>query len=208
MMKRVVLFSVVLVVTLAVVLKGQTNANFSGTWTLSKIEPPPTGRGIGGGGDEAFGAIAQTVVIAQSGSDLTFQSGSIKGVYTLDNNTTVTPAGDVNGLKTRAHWEGSKLHLHYKRGQNWDRDILSVNGNTLTILRDLESGGGSTTRTITYTKAPAGQPVAQATQTDYANMTMKVDKLADNFYTLTGLNGVGRTGGALGVLTGPDGIFM
>jgi cyclase len=50
---------------------------------------------------------------------------------------------------------------------------------------------------------------AQATpQTDYAHMTMKVDKLADNFYTLTGLNGSGRTGGAIGVLTGPDGIFM
>ena len=45
-------------------------------------------------------------------------------------------------------------------------------------------------------------------QTDYARMTMKVDKLADNFYTVTGLNGSGRTGGAIGVLTGPDGIFM
>src|SRR5215471_1050200 len=49
---------------------------------------------------------------------------------------------------------------------------------------------------------------AQAPQTDYARMTMKVDKLADNFYTVTGLNGPGRTGGAIGVLTGPDGIFM
>ena len=49
---------------------------------------------------------------------------------------------------------------------------------------------------------------AQAPQTDYAHMTMKVDKLADNFYTLTGMNGSGRTGGAIGVLTGPDGIFM
>ena len=36
---------------------------------------------------------------------------------------------------------------------------------------------------------------AQAPQTDYAHMTMKVDKLADNFYTVTGLNGPGRTGG-------------
>ncbi len=152
MMKRVVLFSIVLAVALSAIVGAQTNADFSGTWTLGKIEPPPTGRGIGGGGDEAFGAIAQTVVIAQSASNLTFQSGSIKAVYTLDNNTTITPPGDVNGLKTRAHWEGSKLHLHYKRGQNWCRDVLSVNGNALTILRDLESGGGSTTRTITYTK--------------------------------------------------------
>ena len=47
-----------------------------------------------------------------------------------------------------------------------------------------------------------------APQTDYARMTLKVDKLADNFYTVTGLNGSGRTGGAVGVLTGPDGILM
>ena len=47
-----------------------------------------------------------------------------------------------------------------------------------------------------------------APQTDYAHMTMKVDKLADNFYTVTGMNGSGRTGGAIGVLTGPDGIFI
>jgi len=50
--------------------------------------------------------------------------------------------------------------------------------------------------------------LAQAPQTDYAHMTMKVDKLANNFYTVTGMNGSGRTGGAIGVLTGPDGIFM
>src|SRR5437867_12975070 len=104
MMKPVGLFSVVLLMTtLAVVVRGQTNANFSGTWTLSKIEPPPTGRGFGGGGDEALGAIAQTVVIAQTGSDLTCQSGSIKAVYTLSNITTVTTAGHVNLLQTRPH---------------------------------------------------------------------------------------------------------
>jgi hypothetical protein len=152
MMKRVVLLAMGLVLTLPAILGAQGNPNFSGTWTLSKIEPPPRPGGIGGGGDEAFGAIAQTVVIAQTGRDLTFQGGSMKAFYTLDNNTNVTPPGDVNGLKTRAHWDGSKLHLHYKRGQNWCRDVLSVSGDTLTVLRDLESGGASTTRTITYTK--------------------------------------------------------
>jgi cyclase len=49
---------------------------------------------------------------------------------------------------------------------------------------------------------------AQGAQTDYAHMTMKVDKLGNNFYTVTGMNGSGRTGGAIGVLAGPDGIFM
>lgn len=53
------------------------------------------------------------------------------------------------------------------------------------------------------TAFPQGAP-----QTDYAHMTMKVDKLGENFYTITGMNGSGRTGGAIGVLTGPDGIFM
>ena len=53
-----------------------------------------------------------------------------------------------------------------------------------------------------------GAPAAAAPQTDYAHMSMRVDKLAENFYTVTGMNGNGRTGGAIGTLTGPDGIFM
>lgn len=36
----------------------------------------------------------------------------------------------------------------------------------------------------------------QAQQTNYAAMTMNVDKTADNFYTVTGINGTGHTGGA------------
>ena len=62
------------------------------------------------------------------------------------------PPGDVLALKTRAHWDGAALHLHYKQGMNWGRDILSVSGGTLTLVRDLESGGASTTRTLTYSK--------------------------------------------------------
>jgi cyclase len=47
-----------------------------------------------------------------------------------------------------------------------------------------------------------------APPTDYDHMKIKVDKLAHNFYSLTSINGNGRTGGAIGVLTGPDGILM
>ena len=43
---------------------------------------------------------------------------------------------------------------------------------------------------------------------NYANMTIRVDKLADNFYVLFGINGNGYSGSPIGVLTGPDGIFM
>jgi hypothetical protein len=150
-MKRLLCFCIVLAVAMPGVVRTQTAADFSGTWKLNKVEPPQTGS-IGGGNDATFGAITDTVVISQTSKDLTFQNGSMNAVYTLDGNTTVTPPGDVSGLKTRAHWDGSKLHLHYKRGQNWARDVLSVNGNTLTILRDLDSGGRSTTRTLTYTR--------------------------------------------------------
>ena len=54
----------------------------------------------------------------------------------------------------------------------------------------------------------ASAALAQAPAGDYAHMTMKVEKLAPNFYTITGINGTGRTGGAIGMLTGPDGNFM
>src|SRR5580765_4000431 len=42
---------------------------------------------------------------------------------------------------------------------------------------------------------------AQA-QTDYSKIQIKANKLADNLYTLDG------AGGTIGVLTGPDGVFM
>ncbi len=43
--------------------------------------------------------------------------------------------------------------------------------------------------------------LAQA-QTDYSKIQIKTNKLADNLYTLDG------AGGTIGVLTGPDGVFM
>ena len=85
-------------------------------------------------------------------SQITVQVGSEKGTYTFDDKMMVVPAGDINGLKTHAHWDGQKLHLHFKKGMNWGRDILSMDAGKLVVVRDVESGGGSTTFTITYTK--------------------------------------------------------
>src|ERR1043166_2570655 len=39
-------------------------------------------------------------------------------------------------------------------------------------------------------------------QTDYSKVQIKTNKLSNNFYTLDG------QGGTIGVLTGPDGVFM
>jgi hypothetical protein len=137
---------------------GQGTPRLSGTWKLTTINPPiETGRGGAPGpggpyGATTFAAAPETLVIAQTGNDVTVQIGATKETFTLDDKITEAPPGDVNALKTRAHWEGAKLHLHFKQAMNFGRDVLTVNGDTLTLLRDLETGGQSTTRTMTYTK--------------------------------------------------------
>ena len=139
----------------------QGQANFSGTWKLASADPPvPAGRGRGGGGGVggpyAATMLAQapeTMTLAQNASTITVQIGASKIAYTLDNQTTELPPGDVMAFKSRAHWDGGTLHLHYKQGMNWGRDVLTLSGTTLTVVRDLESGGASTTRTLKYAKA-------------------------------------------------------
>ena len=92
------------------------------------------------------------MTVTQTANGLTIQIANAMASYTFDGATTTVPEGDVLALKTRAHWDGAALHLHYKQGMNWGRDVVTISGGTLTIVRDLESGGQSTTRTLTYTK--------------------------------------------------------
>ena len=164
MMKRVALLLAALALTVPAATWAQGNANFSGTWKLDRVDPPlPAGRGGRGGGgggaaldanyaENAFSPVPSMLVITQTATEITVKTGSTNAVYTLDNNLKVTPPNEVMALKTRAHWDGTRLHLHQKQGQNFSRDILSLGGGTLSVLKDLESGGGSTTRTLTYTK--------------------------------------------------------
>src|SRR5579872_5105932 len=50
--------------------------------------------------------------------------------------------------------------------------------------------------------ALAATAVFAQAQTDYSKIQIKANKLADNLYTLDG------AGGTIGVLTGPEGVFM
>src|ERR1051326_4593883 len=93
-----------------------------------------------------------SLVIMQTGAEMTVRVGNEKTSYTLDDKLMVVPPGDVLALKTHAHWEGQKLHLHFKKGMNWGRDILGMEGGKLVVVRDVESGGASTTFKITYSK--------------------------------------------------------
>jgi hypothetical protein len=169
MMRRSTVSSLALTLALPVLAWAQGTPNFSGTWKLDKADPPlAAGRGgrggaapaaapgAGGGGaygnENAFTAAPSTIVVNQTATGITVQIGAEKESFTLDDTLTVVPVGDINALKTRAHWDGTKLHLHFKEGMNFGRDVLSLSGGILTVQRDLESGGGSTTRILTYTK--------------------------------------------------------
>ena len=140
--------------------------NFSGTWKIDKVDPPVDPRNgrppASGGGDannpygtsirELFAQAPASMVITETATEMTIRVGNEKTSYTLDDKVMVVPAGDVLALKTHAHWEGQKLHLHFKKGMNWGRDILSMEGGKLVVVRDVESGGASTTFKITYSK--------------------------------------------------------
>ena len=149
------------IIAVPAVAPAQGKANFSGTWKIASVNPPvPAGRGRGAGGGGIGGPYADTmlaqapdaITIAQTATGLTVEIGGKKVVYTLDDRTTELPPGDVMAFKSRAHWDGAKLHLHYKQGMNWGRDQLTLSGATLTITRDLESGGASTTRELVYNR--------------------------------------------------------
>ena len=162
--KKVLLLLLILAVP--AISRAQGNANFSGTWKLAQIDPPadprtgkPPGSGIVAASDPygesiqaIFAQAPQMMIIAQDANQIRVQLGSEKLSYTLDGKTTVTPAGDLNAAKTWAHWDGTKLHLHFKKGMNWGRDVVSLSNGKLVVQRDIDSGGGSTTYTLTYSK--------------------------------------------------------
>lgn len=172
-MRKIIVLPALALALLLPALSRAQGVNFSGTWKLAQIDPPTdlrngraptTGGGAGGGGDAAndyaasirdlFVQAPSSLAITQTDSQITVQVGAEKATYTMDDKLMVTPAGDANALKTHAHWEGTKLHLHFKKGMNWGRDILSMKDGNLVVVRDVESGGGSTVFTITYTKVP------------------------------------------------------
>jgi glyoxylase-like metal-dependent hydrolase (beta-lactamase superfamily II) len=50
--------------------------------------------------------------------------------------------------------------------------------------------------------------LVNAQGTDYSKVEIKTTKIAGNFYTLEAQGPMGAVGGTMGVLTGPDGVFM
>ncbi len=174
MTKRIALSvaALVLALTAAPGVDAQQQANFSGTWKLAKQDPPPrpargqVADGENRGATRALEVPPVTLTITHKGDDMTFESTMSDGwVRTLKFNlkfeytvNPLPPGGDggeprLNGpTKTRGRWMGERLFLHLTQGLGQRRDILTLNGNVLSIQRDYETPGGAGTMYLTFNK--------------------------------------------------------
>ena len=159
MMKRIVLLLLALTVVLHTAAWAQARPDFTGTWKFAASNPPNYP------GSAGWGIPSPTIVVKQSATEVTVESGQYGGqmtvVYKLDGSDTiweapsVTQSGSTAVVKwrTKARWDGNKLILFtWNTALNQLRDILSLSGGGLTIVRGTEQPGPSTNATLTYSK--------------------------------------------------------
>jgi len=156
----VIAAAIALAVTLPAAVAAQQRPNFAGTWKYVSSTPPNYP------GSNGWGVPSPTVVVTQTGTELTIESGqfgatSMKVVYKLDGTDTVwdgtssSQSGSTAVVKwrTKASWDGNRLVLYtWNTALNQMRDIMSLSGGQLTIVRATEQPGPSTNATLTYTK--------------------------------------------------------
>ena len=150
----------VLALTLSVAVSAQQRPNFTGTWKYVSSTPPNYP------GSNGWGVPSPTVVVTQTATELTIESGqfgatSMKVVYKLDGTDTVwdgtsssqSGSSAVVKWRTKASWDGNRLVLYtWNTALNQMRDIMSLGGGQLTIVRATEQPGPSTNATLMYTK--------------------------------------------------------
>ncbi|MEO8076793.1 MAG: hypothetical protein ABI818_10715 [Acidobacteriota bacterium] len=139
----------------AAVAFAQAKPDFSGTWTIdaeaSGMAAPPAGAPAGGGGGGRGGGGPLTV--KQTATELTVERGGRNGgapvatVYKLDGTPSTVQMGQNEGSAT-AKWDGSKLVITTKAGDNETVQTWSVAGTALTI----ESTGGRGPQKRVYKK--------------------------------------------------------
>ena len=159
MTKRVVLLSMALALALSAAAWAQAKPDFSGTWKFAASNPPNYP------GSAGWGVPSPTIVVKHSATEITVESGQYGGqmtvAYKLDGSDTiwdapsVTQSGSTAVVKwrTKARWDGNKLILFtWNTALNQLRDIMSLSGGALTIVRGTEQPGPSTNATLTYGK--------------------------------------------------------
>jgi hypothetical protein len=120
--------------------------DFSGTWTL---DPEASGMAAGtggapaggGGGRGGGGLLGQTGTIKQTADtlsiDRTMGENKVTSSYKLDGteskNTMMGRGGTPMESVSTAKWDGPKLIITSKQGENETTQVLSLAGNVLTI---------------------------------------------------------------------------
>lgn len=152
--------AILLAVALPVSGFAQARPDFSGTWKHVSSMPANYP------GSNGWGVPSPTIAIRQNAGEIAIESGQfgsqpMKVVFKLDGTDTIwdAPSSSQSGntaivkWRTKASWDGSRLVLYtWNTALNQMRDILSLSGNTLTIVRATEQPGPSTNATLTYTR--------------------------------------------------------
>jgi hypothetical protein len=116
--------------------------DFSGVWTLdAEASGMPAGTGGGGGGRGGGGGLGQGATVKQTGDTLTiertFGENKVTSNYKLDGteskNTMMGRGGEQMESVSTAKWDGGKLTIVTKTGQNESTQVWSLAGNVLTI---------------------------------------------------------------------------
>ena len=119
--------------------------DFSGTWTLDPEASGTAGGaaagGGGGGGRGGGGLLGQSGTIKQTPDTLTIDrtmgENKVTASYKLDGteskNTMMGRGGTPMESVSTAKWDGTKLIITSKVGENESTQVLSLAGNVLTI---------------------------------------------------------------------------
>jgi len=133
------------VLAVATIAFAQAKPDFSGSWAP---DPPPAAD-AGGGGGRGMGGGPMTV--KQTATDLTVEregrNGKTSTTYKLDGSETKVTMGQAEGTAS-AKWDGNKLVITTKVGENANTQTWSLDAGVLTIDRT----GGRGPSTTKYKK--------------------------------------------------------
>ena len=113
-------------------------ADFSGTWALDEAA---SGAPAGGGGRGGFGGLGMGATVKQTADALvverTMGDNKVTLTYKLDGseskNTMTGRGGQQMESVSVAKWDGNKLVINSKVGENESTQVWSLAGNALTI---------------------------------------------------------------------------
>jgi hypothetical protein len=126
------------VLAMATIAFAQAKPDFSGSWAPDP--PPAEGGGRGMGGPMAVKQTATDITVDREG-----RGGKVSTTYKLDGSETKITMGQAGEGTATAKWEGSKLVITTKVGENTNTQTWSLDGGVLTIERTGGRGAGKTT---------------------------------------------------------------